>query len=152
MALIMVMLRFTLNIFQLNLTLNMFHIQTPIRSNQLMIIKCTISCNSSTQNMMMIFWMLTSKCFRLYWWSPLLQNFIQYLLCCFINTENQMLQSQISCHTFLCFPQPNLKMANGNTKYAQGIGIILCRFPKCSIIYPVGPFYYYSCHPSNTIS
>ena len=28
-----------------------------------------------------------------------------------------------------------LKLANGNTGHAQGIGIILCHFPKCSIIY-----------------
>ena len=45
-----------------------------------------------------------------------------------------------------------LKLANGNTGHAQGIGIILCRFPNCSIIYPVGPVYYCPGHPSNTIS
>ena len=45
-----------------------------------------------------------------------------------------------------------VKLANGNTGHAQGIGIILCRFPNCSIIYPVVPVYYCTCHPSNTIS
>ena len=45
-----------------------------------------------------------------------------------------------------------VKLANGNTGHAQGIGIILCRFPNCSIIYPVGPVYYFPGHPSNTIS
>ena len=45
-----------------------------------------------------------------------------------------------------------VKRANGNTGQAQGIGIILCRFPNCSIIYPVGPVYYCPSHPSNTIS
>ena len=45
-----------------------------------------------------------------------------------------------------------LKLANGNTGHAQGIGIILCRFPKCSSIYPVGPVYYFPGHPLNTIS
>ena len=35
-----------------------------------------------------------------------------------------------------------LKLANGNTGHAQGIEVILCRFPKCSIIYPVVPVYY----------
>ena len=45
-----------------------------------------------------------------------------------------------------------VKLANGNTVHAQGIGIILCRFPNFSIIYPVGPVYYCSGHPSNTIS
>ena len=34
----------------------------------------------------------------------------------------------------------------------QGIGIILCIFPKCSIIYPVGLVYYFPGHPYNTIS
>ena len=46
----------------------------------------------------------------------------------------------------------NVKLANGNTVHAQGIGIILCRFPKCSIIYQVGPVYYCPGHHSNTIS
>ena len=45
-----------------------------------------------------------------------------------------------------------VKLANGNTGHAQGIGIILCRFPKCSIIYPVGTVYYFPGHPYNTIS
>ena len=45
-----------------------------------------------------------------------------------------------------------VKLANGNTGHAQGIGIILCRFPNCSIIYPVGPVYYFPGHPYNTIS
>ena len=44
------------------------------------------------------------------------------------------------------------KLANGNMGLAQGIGIILCHFPNCSIIYPVGPVYYCPGHPSNTIS
>ena len=45
-----------------------------------------------------------------------------------------------------------VKLANGNTGHAQGIGIILCRFPNCSIIYPVLPVYYCPGHPSNAIS
>ena len=45
-----------------------------------------------------------------------------------------------------------LKLANGNTVYAQGIGVVLCRFPNCFIIYPVGPVYYFPGHPSDTIS
>ena len=44
-----------------------------------------------------------------------------------------------------------VKLANGNTGHAQGIGIVLCRFPNCLIIYPVGPVYYCPVHPSNTI-
>ena len=45
-----------------------------------------------------------------------------------------------------------MKLANGNMGHAQGIGIILCRFPNCSIIYPVGPVYYCPGNPSDTIS
>ena len=103
---IMVVFRFTLNSFQLNLTLNLFHIQTPLRSNQLMMIKWTISWNSSTHNVMKIFLMLTSRWFRIEWWFPLIQDFIQSLLCCFIKKEEKILQSQIACHTFLFFHQP----------------------------------------------
>ena len=44
-----------------------------------------------------------------------------------------------------------VKLANGNTGHAQGIGIILCRFPKCYIIYPVGRVYYCPGHLSNTM-
>ena len=100
--LIIVMLRFTLQSFQLNITLNQFQIRTPIRSNQFMMMKWTFYWNSSIQNMMMIFWMLTSICFRLDWLLPLLQKFIQSLLCCFINIEEIMLQSQILCRNFIC--------------------------------------------------
>ena len=32
-----------------------------------------------------------------------------------------------------------VKLDNGNMGHAQGIGVFLCRFPKFSIIYPVGP-------------
>ena len=45
-----------------------------------------------------------------------------------------------------------VKLANVNTVHAQVIGIILCRFPNCFIVYPVGPVYYFPGHPSNNIS
>ena len=45
-----------------------------------------------------------------------------------------------------------VKLANRNMGHAQWIGIILCCFPNCSIIYLVGPGYYFPGHPSNTIS
>ena len=45
-----------------------------------------------------------------------------------------------------------VKLANVNTGHAQGIGIILCRFTNCSVIYSVGPVYYCPGHPSKTIS
>ena len=114
MPLIMVMLKFPLQSFHLSLNPNQFQIQIPLWLNQLMIMKWIISWNSSIQNMMTIFWMLISICFNLDWCCPLLQNFIQSLLCCFIKTEERMLQSQIACHTFICLSQPrqhwNLRM------------------------------------------
>ena len=44
------------------------------------------------------------------------------------------------------------KMANGNTGHAKRMGIILCQFPNCSIIYIAVLVYYCPGHPSNTIS
>ena len=106
MPLIMVMFKFTVQMFWLNSNLNQLHIHTPLRLNQLMMMKCIIFWNSFIQNTIKIFWMLTSRCFKLDWWSPLLQYFIQSLLCCFINTEKRIFQSQIACHNFLCLSQP----------------------------------------------
>ena len=45
-----------------------------------------------------------------------------------------------------------VKLANGSTVHAQGIGIILCSFTNCLIIYLVGQVYYCPGQPSNTIS
>ena len=45
-----------------------------------------------------------------------------------------------------------VKLANRNTVHSQGIGVILCQFTIFSIIYPVEPVYYFSCHTPNTIS
>ena len=106
MPLIIVVLKSHFRIFWLNLTLNQFQVQTPLRLNQLIMIKWIISWNSSIQNMMHIFWMLTSIIFNLEWWLLVLQNSIQSQLCCLINMEEQMLQLQIACHTFLCLSQP----------------------------------------------
>ena len=74
--------------------------------------------------------MLTSRCFRIDWWSPLIKIFIQSILCCFINMEVQMLQSQILCHTFICLsqPRPLQNVPTGSTGHAQGIGIIYVDF------------------------
>ena len=45
-----------------------------------------------------------------------------------------------------------VKLANGNTGHDQLIGIILCCFPNCSVVYPVVIVYYFPSHPPNTIS
>ena len=64
-----------------------------------------------------------------------------------------MLQLQIGSHIFLCLSKKKdtVKLANVNMGHAQGVGIFLCHFPKCSIIYLLGPVYYYLVHLSNTI-
>ena len=106
MPLIMFMLSFTHQIYQLNLTLNQFQIQTPLRLNQFMMMKWIISWNYYIQNMIKTLCMLTSRWSKIDWWSPLLQNFIQSLLCFFINMEERMFQSRIACHNFLYLSQP----------------------------------------------
>ena len=45
-----------------------------------------------------------------------------------------------------------VKLSYGNKRHEQEIGVILCRFPNCSIIYLVGLIYYCPGHPSSTIS
>ena len=56
-------------------------------------------------------------------------------------------------HFYMFVPtKATMKFPNGNTGHSQVIGIILCIFPNCSIIYTVGPVYYFPSHPSNTIS
>ena len=115
--------------------------------------KCTNSYNYYTKIMTMIFWMLISRCFIIDQWLILPQYFIRSPLYFFINMEENILESQIACHTFLCFfpTKFNMKFSNGNTVHVQGVSIILCHFPNCSIIYQVVPFYYCKGHPSNTI-
>ena len=137
----------------LNLSLNLFQIQKPLWSNQLMMMKLTISWNYSTQNMMMIFLILTFRRFRFDWGSPLLQNFIQSIMCFQMNIEEQMLLSQILISHFSMFvpTKSTVELSNGNTGHSQIIGIFLCFSPNCTIIYSVGPVSYFPCHPYNTI-
>ena len=46
----------------------------------------------------------------------------------------------------------DVKWANSNMGYSKGIRIILCHFTNWTIIYPMGPVYYFTGHPSITIS
>ena len=48
--------------------------------------------------------------------------------------------------------QAKVKLDNENMGHAQVIGVILCHFRNCPIIYPVGPVYLCTGHPSSTIS
>ena len=66
MLLIMKVLGFALQLIYWNLPLNLFHIYIPFRSNQFIMVKWNSFSSSFTQGMMMVFWMLTSKCFRIY--------------------------------------------------------------------------------------
>ena len=60
--------------------------------------------------------------------------------------------TNVMSHFYMFVPtKVNVKLANGNTEYAQVIGIILCSFPNCSIVYQVGPVYYCQGHPSDTL-
>ena len=45
-----------------------------------------------------------------------------------------------------------VKLANGNMEHDQLIGILLCSFINCSIIYPVVSVYYCTGHTYNNIS
>ena len=153
MPLIMVMLRFTLHCFQFNLTLNLFQIHTPLQSNQLMIIKWTISWNSSTQNMMMIFLILT---FRFLGFTSVLPSFKMYTVSTVLfhkyGGENISVTNYMSHFSMFVPTKATVKLANRNTGHAQWIEIILCRFPTFSIIYPVGTVYYCPGRIYNTIS
>ena len=66
--------------------------------------------------------------------------------------ENVAFTNCMSRFSMFVPTKANVKISNGNTGHAQGIGVILCRFPKCSIMYSVGPVYYCPGHSSNNIS
>ena len=66
--------------------------------------------------------------------------------------ENVAVTNCMSHFSMFVPTKTTVKLSNGNTWHAQGIGIVLCRFTKCLIMYPVGPVYYCTYHPSNTIS
>ena len=119
-----------------------------------MMMRWNIYCNSSIQNMMKTFWILNYRCSRLYWWSPLLQKIYTVSIVLFhkygganVSVTNSMSKISIFVPT-----KDTVKLDNENKGHAQGIGIILCLFSNCSIIYPVGTVYYCTGHPFNTIS
>ena len=66
--------------------------------------------------------------------------------------SNVTATNYMSHFSMLVPTKDTVELDNGNTVHAQGIGIILYRFPNCSIIYPVVPVYYCLGHNSNTIS
>ena len=72
----MVMLRFTLHSFQLNLTMNIFHIHASLGLNKSMMMKWTIFYNYSTNSTTKIFCMLTYRYFRINWLLTLINIII----------------------------------------------------------------------------
>ena len=141
----MVILSFTLQSIHFNLPMNLFQIQTPLQSNKLTKMKFTNHRNYSTHITMMIFWMFT-YIWSLKFYSVSTELFHKY------GGENISVTNSIS-HFYIFIPiKVTMKLANINMGHAQGIGIILCFFPNCIIIYPTGTVYYCPGHPSNTIS
>ena len=65
---------------------------------------------------------------------------------------NVSITNFMSHFSMLVLTKANVKLANGNTGHEQVIGIISCCFTNCYVIYPVVPVYYFSFHPSKTIS
>ena len=65
---------------------------------------------------------------------------------------NAVVTNCISYFSMLVPTKATLKISNVNMVHAQLIEIVLCSFPNCNIIYPVGPDYYCPGHPSNTIA
>ena len=66
--------------------------------------------------------------------------------------DNVAVKKFMSCFSMLVPTKSTVKLANGDMGHAKLIEVILYHFINCPIIYPVGPFYYCSGHPSNTIS
>ena len=70
-----------------------------------------------------------------------------------IDREANVEVTNCMSHLSIFVPTNNtVKLENGNTGHEQVIWIVLFTFTNCSIIYPVGPVYYYPYNPSNTIS
>ena len=65
---------------------------------------------------------------------------------------NVAVTNSMSYFSVFILTKATVKLANGNTGHTQGVGIILCCFHNCLNIYLVGPFYYCTGHPSNTLS
>ena len=65
---------------------------------------------------------------------------------------NVTLKDYMSHFSMFVLTKSTVKFPNENTGHTQGIGIFLCHFPDCPIIYTVVPVCYCPCNPSYTIS
>ena len=103
----------------------------------------TIYWDSSTQTTMIIFLMLTSICFRIYQWSPYSNLYTEFnVLFHKYGGMNVAVKNSMSHFSMFVPTNATVKFANVNMVHSQGIGIILCHFTNCPIIYPVVPVYY----------
>ena len=141
------MLKSTLQIILNNIRMIMCHMHITQPLSTSFIMNYTNSCHYSAQKM------FTSGCWRLDLWSLRIQKLIQFQQCYFINMEEIILELMILCCTFLYSSQLesiwNWIMA---TQYIpKELGIFLYCFTNCPTVYPVGPVYYRTGHPSNNI-
>ena len=65
---------------------------------------------------------------------------------------NAAVANFMSNFSMFVLTKATVKPENRKTGHAQVIGIILCCFPNCYIIYPEVPVYYCPGHTSKTIS
>ena len=66
--------------------------------------------------------------------------------------ENIGVTNCMSHFSMFVSTKADVKFTNGNMGHSQEIGILLCHFPNCTIIYTVLPVYYCPGHPSDNIS
>ena len=101
----------------------------------------------------MIFWICPSNYSVLTGGFPSFQ--ILHSLYCVFNKyigANVAVKNFMSQFSMFIPTKVTVKLDNEKTVHAQGIGILLCCFPDCSIIYPVEPVYYFPGHLYNIIS
>ena len=123
--------------------MNIFHILTPHLSSQERITKWKLYYNTFIQNIMMILCILTCSWLSTECWLLLIRNFIQFKLCFYhkYGGENFGFTNFLSHLSMFVPTRSNVKLTDVNTGHSQRIGIILCWFTNCTIIYTVGPFY-----------
>ena len=151
--LIITMLIFTLHIIHLNLPLTLSQTHITFQFNPLMMMKWTIYLNYFTQITMMILWVSISKCFSVDQCYLHTQKLLQYQLCCFIKTEEKMLELQIACLIFICLSQPRSirNWITATRNMTNKLGLFYALFLTV-LLFIVAPVYYCPGQPWNTMS
>ena len=87
--------------------------------------KWAIFWNSSTHNMMNIFWVFTSRFFRLDLWLPLLKIYtISTVLFHKDRRSNVSVTNSVSHFSMFVLAKATVTLANENAGHAQGTGVI----------------------------